>query len=278
METNVNFYLLATDKPSNIHFNEDNYYFLTKEKCLVGKNLNLYVTLPKSDLVISNILNGDWCLDNYQINEEGESEINVYQKKKGLEYCDSSTEEKIIAATDKSLVIHEIEHYGLGASADKYTKLYSIPQKFIEYFIKELNMEHLINFGKVELDPEIVYDPVSGYYAPINLNNSTIEINLKNEISIVMPDFKNLNTISSENYGDDGVGLTSEELNNIIIPEKERGINIVNVDEKKYTRKEVEILCNKAINFGYYLNFPEKTLEDFFPKYEKKQNWIKENL
>jgi len=49
-------------------------------------------------------------------------------------------------------------------------------------------------------------------------------------------------------------------------------------EERKYTLEEVEVLCNKAINFGYSLNFPEKPLEDFFPKYEKKQEWISKNL
>ena len=65
METKVNIHLLPTDKESNIHLNSKNEleYIKISRKRLITESQQIYLTLPQSDLEISKIGIGDWCID-----------------------------------------------------------------------------------------------------------------------------------------------------------------------------------------------------------------------
>ena len=64
MKTKANVYLLSTDQKSNIILSGFNTLFLSPPMQVKSSDTyqHFYITLPQSDLEISKIKEGDWCL------------------------------------------------------------------------------------------------------------------------------------------------------------------------------------------------------------------------
>jgi hypothetical protein len=93
---------------------------------------------------------GDWAYD-IMPNEEGVKQHSIYIKKKGVQYMDTSTERKIIASTDKSLIVDTPN----GTVSGKHTLHTDLPQPsdaFIQRFIEEHNKGNVIEEVMVEFE------------------------------------------------------------------------------------------------------------------------------
>jgi hypothetical protein len=192
IKTLVNIYLVQANKELDYPFIAKNMEFGSKNGLhLVTGNSNnsldlqpqhFYFTIPQSDLEISRINIGDYCLK-----WSGGKWIVVFmdefQYKLYNELWNEVKYEKIIATTDTSLKIHTIEQFGLGASCDKYTDIPSIPQSFIEHFISEYNKGRIVKQVEIELEkPKYINSNFTKPYA-----DGIVKLNQQNEISIVTP-------------------------------------------------------------------------------------------
>ena len=167
---------------------------------------HLYITLPQSDLEISKIKEGDWCL--FQLYNKSIPELVritykfgnqlTYRGAKGdkgeeaLQYF-----EKIIASTDSSLNIEYVNGNSVWG-----VKLPTIPEQFISYFIDQWNKGNVIKEVEVELE-EDGDNLCDCYYTKFckstqlpkgikcrDIKHWKLKLNQNNEISIIISEEK----------------------------------------------------------------------------------------
>jgi hypothetical protein len=73
-------------------------------------------------------------------------------------------------------------------------------------------------------------------------------------------------SISSKNYGEDGVGLDSEEINNLLES------SILTPEERFYTKEEVKELCEKSFDAGQA--YVQGSHKDFIQTHKNKEAFI----
>jgi hypothetical protein len=174
---------------------------------------HLYIILPQSDLEISKITHGNWCL--YQLYNKSLPKLvkikSTFGNQLTFEDLNGNRGEecsiyfkKIIATTDKEL--------GYGDKFGGFYQLPRLPQSFIEYFIAEYNKGNVIKKFEIELEyneNRIVNEEDIGDYS--------LEINQQNEISIVMPKEKKYGRDEVIEFGLKCVDL-GMDLNNNPLP------------------------------------------------------------
>lgn len=191
MKTTANVWLLSTEY---IEFNSiikvDKALFLNNNDTQNIENnwisQHLYITLPQSDLEISEIKEEDWCIK-WNGGKWKTTLVDSLQYKLINELWNEVDYKKIIATTDISLNIN----YKVG-NIEYGIKLPSIPQSFIEHFISEYNKGNIIKEIEVELEEYEVesygISSIVEYSEPST--DFRLKLNQQNEISIVIPEEK----------------------------------------------------------------------------------------
>ena len=216
MKTTANVWLLPTEK-SLLHVSNNKLIEsieLTKASDLYKSTPHyLYITLPQSDLEISKIKEGDWCI--YHNSFGAIIFCQAYKHKDDIRMLfDNGTHnreigegitpmqgecEKIIATTDPTLLL-KLTDKSLDGIKYNHLPIYipSISKSFIEYFIEEYNQGRVIKEVEVELIKYWVnskneigenFTDIALYEESINdfdaILNYTLKLNQQNEISIV---------------------------------------------------------------------------------------------
>jgi hypothetical protein len=179
MKTIANVYLLPTESSNNannIHIESEGKMVLV-HGAYIKTQYHLYISIPQSDLEISKIKEGDWC-----INTGGNiSDSFPFQPSKGVINNPLLKIEKIIATTNSELLFHDKKPIGENLNG-LWKILPSIQQSFIEHFISEYNNRNIIKHVEVEL-----------VWVNRKRNHSKefiLKLNQQNEISIVISEEK----------------------------------------------------------------------------------------
>ncbi len=139
MKTTVNIHLLSSDKDSNLVIVEEDEKSHAKDVIWRGQNQHIYFTLPQSDLEISKIKEGDYCIN--IINKT------IRQSDHNVDY-EQNHWEKIIACTED---LYISEHFWNGMDAG-IKRLPYIPQSFISYYGAQYNKGNVIKTAEIELE------------------------------------------------------------------------------------------------------------------------------
>jgi len=179
MKTTINIHVLPTDKVSSLYLARNGYFMFDPdiEKTGLRNDIKfhfLYITLPKSNLEISNIKEGD-----YYINKTGNViEQNKYRLPSSGEFC-----EKIIASNDPSLKIEKLSNINDSAEGIHSYSLPLAPPVFISSWVKDFNGGNLVKRRIIDLVETTTKDGVT-HQLKVNRANELVILMGRKEISI----------------------------------------------------------------------------------------------
>ena len=204
-----------------------------------GAKQHLYITVPQD---VEPIKEGDWQLTNGVLTVRTD---NYHEN-----------DRKIIATTDPKLYTNEIVEEDL----HMYKKpLPQAPQSFIEEFVANPDGEYEVEY-------------LTGH------SEDRLKLNHDNEVNITAVDnvLANAEIVYRKVYGACGKDTNVSGVLPSYISFWEQMNSITSVEEKMYTREEIELLCKKAFIDGYYQHDINNAVG--INKYSNYKDWITKNL